>query len=123
MVITSVNRWSILRLTPKPDCWADIEASVREDCQRIDDIIYAADPTLAPVCLDLTTMIENALVKRAESQHHKLYIHPDLALSLRPENTYQWPDIIAGMTDTQSVHFKLAYSNDYEITVLPYSED
>lgn len=123
MTATPVNRWTILHLTPKPECWSDIQEGVLGAMAAINTIVRATDPGLAPVRFNVKAMLEDALVSRVEDEHHTLFIHPDVALKFRSDDPDAWPDIIAGMTDTQAVAFKLAVSDDYDITVLPNRED
>jgi hypothetical protein len=102
--------WTVLRLTPKPDCENAIKLAVLDRCEAIEDIVHKADPSLCPIHFAYAFMVEAALEQRVESQLHTLLIHPDLSIGDGL--------IFAGMTDRQAVHFKLAHSDDYDIEPL-----
>lgn len=117
MTSASVCRWTVLQLTPKPECLHASQFEVIRQLNRINEIVRAADPTLYPVRFNSKAMLEDALVSRVEGVHHDLFIHPDVALKYRSDDPL-YADIIAGMTDKQAVLFKLAVSDDYDIEVL-----
>lgn len=111
--------WTVLCLTPKREHWADLHNNVLEDTIRINAIVYKADPSLCPVHFDVRAMFTAASLKAAENDCHANLIHPDIGNA--PDEAD--PRITAGMTENQAVHFKLAYSDKYDIEVLPDRPD
>jgi len=114
--------FTVLSLRPKPDHWGDIHAGMVADRVRINAIIRDTDPTLLPVCFDTPAMLSAAIQRTVEDNCRAIHIRPDVGLT-HHDGDDDWPIIGAGMTDTQAVHFKLAYSDLYEIEQLPYGDD
>src|SRR5579862_3166711 len=105
--------WTVLRLTPKPEHWADLQMKVRDDAEAIHAIVAAANRSLLPVHFDMGAMLMAELQQTVENDCHSRLIHPDVSVRVERRDPYAWPVICAGMTEHQAVHFKLAYSDKY----------